>query len=119
MSGSGSLRHWLTFQTLVSDQDSDGATVEEWVDAFGTSPRIPCEVENLSGRELIAAQAIASAATHRITARYRPGFDAVQRATHSNGTIYNIAAVLNDNESGIRWVRMLASSGTSAGGTAT
>lgn len=119
MSASGKLRHWLTFETLGEpEQDSAGALVETWTAAFDTNPTLPCQVENLSGRELVAAQAVASRATHRITVRYRPGFGAVQRATHSNGTIYNVEAVLTDNESGIRWVRLLASSGTNAGGTA-
>ncbi len=121
----GKLRQWLTFQTLALDsdgqlvRDSDGQLVEDWVDAFDFGTRMPCEIENLSGRELLAAQALASRATHRITTRYRPGFSASQRAVHSNGTIYNIESVQVDNDSGIRWVRLLASSGLNAGGTAT
>lgn len=119
MSASGKLRHWLLFERLSVDQDSDGATVEAWVDAFEVNPRMPCEIENLSGSELLAAQALASHCTHRLSVRYRPGFAADQRATHSNGTIYNIQAVVPDDVSGIRWLRLLCSTGLSAGGTAT
>lgn len=119
MSASGKLRHWLTFETPGEPEvDSDGALTEIWLDAFATSPRMPCEVVALSGRELIAAQAIASRVTTRIKTRFRPGFDAVQRATSTDGTIYNIDAVLPDADSRIRWVTLLAHSGTDAGGTA-
>lgn len=116
----GKLRHWLTFERPgESEQDSDGALVETWVDAFEISFRMPCQVETLSGRELLAAQAIASKTTHRISTRYRPGFDGTMRATNqATGAIYNIEAVLPDNESGRREVRLLASSGLNAGGTA-
>lgn len=116
----GKLRHWLTFEKPGEpEQDSDGALVETWVDAFEISFRMPCHVETLSGRELLAAQALASKATHRITTRYRSGFTASMRATSTEGTIYNIEAVLPDDKSGRRWVELLASSGLNAGGTAT
>ena len=52
----GLLRDWLTFETLVSELDSDGSTVETWLPAFDPSPRVPCQITALSGRELIAAQ---------------------------------------------------------------
>lgn len=113
----GRLRHWLTFETLSIEQDSDGAMVETWVDAFATSTRIPCEVEALSGRELIAAQSVQSKVTTRIRTRYRPGFDAAQRARDA-GTIWNIEAVIPDPNSRIRWVTLLCGSGVDAGGTA-
>lgn len=116
----GGLRHWLLFEQLAEPEvDSDGALAESWIDAFPISPRMPCMVEHLSGRELLAAQAIASKATHRIVTRWRPGFAHSQRATdEANGTIYNIEAVLPDDKSGRREVTLLASSGVNAGGTA-
>jgi SPP1 family predicted phage head-tail adaptor len=113
----GRLRHWLTFETLIEQQDSDGNKVQEWVDAFDTNPRMPCEVQALSGRELIAAQAVQSRVTTRIRTRYRAGFDAMQRAV-GGGVTYNIEAVIPDPDSRIRFVTLLASSGTNAGGTA-
>jgi SPP1 family predicted phage head-tail adaptor len=115
----GALRHWVTFEMPGPiEQDSDGALVETWVDAFATNSRMPCEVVALAGRELLAAQAMAARVTTRIRTRFRPGFDAVQRATHSDGTIYNIDAVIADPDSRIRWVTLLAHSGTDAGGSA-
>lgn len=115
----GKLRHRLLFEAPTSDVDSDGALADGWVDAFAVSPSMPCQVEHLTGRELIAAQAVATAATHRITTRYRDGFSSQQRATdQASGAVYNIEAVLPDDVSGRRYVRLLASSGLNAGGTA-
>lgn len=115
----GRLRHWVTFQTLATDQDSDGNVVQEWIDAFPVGTRMPCQIEPLSGREMAAAQSLYSRATAKITARFRPGFDAIQRAVNDDGTTYNIEAVLPDDESGRRYVILYCSAGTNAGGTAT
>jgi len=112
----GRLRHWLTFQRKVTDLDSDGATVEVWVDAFELNSRMPCEVEYLSGRELIAAQMVNSRVTCRLSTRYRPGFDATLRATQPDGTIYNLEALVPDSRSGRRDVTFLASTGINEGG---
>lgn len=54
----GRRRHWLIFEMLVEEQDSDGNLVPEWLPAFDTNPMMPCEVVDLSGRELLAAQAV-------------------------------------------------------------
>ena len=106
----GRLRHWLTFETKVVDLDDDGATVEAWAPAFGVSTAMPAEVVFLSGRELIAAQAVQSKVTARIRVRHRPGFDAVQRARSSAGQVFNIEAVIPDPDSGHRFVTLLCSS---------
>lgn len=116
----GRLRHWLAFEVLSVEQDSDGAQVEAWLPAFSTGSAMPCEVVALSGRELLAAQAVQSKVTTRIKVRHRPGFDAVQRVrTLPAGPIYNIEAIIPDPDSRIRFVTLLCSSGINAGGTAT
>lgn len=119
----GRLRHWLTFEDLLVTLDSDGAQVEEWVPAFQTNSRMPCDVVALSGRELLAAQATQSKVSTRIVTRYRPGFRARMRAwdldpaiaPEGQGTIYNIEAIIPDPDSRIRYVTMLASSGVNEG----
>jgi len=116
MTESGQLRHWLRFERYVADQDSDGALVESWEDAFDANPRMPCRLETLSGRELLAAQTVNSRVTHRISVRYRPDFSAALRAVSDGGTIYNIEAVLPDERN--RFATLMASSGLNAGGTA-
>lgn len=119
MTAAGKFRHWLTFERLVTSEDSDGALQEDWVDAFETNTRMPCEVQTLSGRELIAAQAVQSRVSARVIVRYRPGFDPAMRATGSDGTVYNIEGVAPDSESRRRYVTLYCSTGLNAGGTAT
>jgi SPP1 family predicted phage head-tail adaptor len=117
----GDFRHWLTFEDLVVELDSDGAQVETWVPAFEVNSRMPCEVTALSGRELLAAQAIQSKITTRLKVHYRPGFKARIRAWYDDpllvddATIYNIEAVIPDPGSRRRFVTLLCSSGVNAG----
>lgn len=111
------MRHWLTFEQLVEDMDSDGAVTAEWAPAFDVGTTMPAEVAPLSGRELIAAAATQSKVTHRIRIRYRDGITAKMRAVERE-TYYNIEAVIPDQKSGHRWLTLLATSGVNAGGTA-
>lgn len=111
----GKLRHWLTFHRDAGQLDSDGAWEMAWIDAFPTSSRMPCEITYLQGRELIAAQALNSKVTCRIVTRYRPGFEASLRAVASDGSIFNIEAVLPDSGSGRSSVALLASTGVNEG----
>lgn len=111
----GALRIWLRFEKLAVEIDSDGAQVESWVNAFTVSPSMPCELVSLSGRELIAAQAVQSKVTARINVRYREGFSATMRAVSPLGALYNIEAVIPDPKSTIRSVTLLASTGASDG----
>lgn len=110
-------RHWLTFERLVEEMDSDGARSEVWAPAFDVSPTMPAEVAPLSGRELISANAVQSKVTHRIRIRYRDGITAKMRAVERE-TAYNIEAVIPDQRSGLRYLTLLASTGTNEGGTA-
>jgi SPP1 family predicted phage head-tail adaptor len=111
------MRHWLTFEMLVEDMDSDGSIEEVWAPAFDIGNPMPAEVAPLSGRELIAAAATQSKITHRIRIRYRAGINAKMRAVERE-TFYNIEAVIPDQESGFRFLTLLATSGVNAGGTA-
>lgn len=108
----GRLRHLVTFEALTVDLDSDGAQVETWAQAFGQPLR--AEITPLSGRELIAAQAVHSKVTGRIRVRYRPGLTASMRAAH-RGVIYDIAAVIPDPDSGFQHVTLLTTTGANEG----
>lgn len=115
----GRLSHWLTFEIPGPHEvDSDGATVETWIPAF-VANTLPFEVTPMSGRELIAADAIASKATHRLRGRYRPELTADRMAPRmratERGMVYNIEAAIPDPDSGMRYVTLLASSGVSEG----
>lgn len=103
----GRLRHRVTVEELLVTLDSDGDQVETWAPI---GPPLPAEITPLSGRDLIAAQAVNSVVTTRIKMRYRPGFKASMRAVHRE-TVYSIAAVVPDPGSGFKWVTLLCSSG--------
>lgn len=109
-------RHWLTFEVETVEQDSDGAVDKVWVDAFPLNPRMPCKVSDLSGRELIAAQAVQSKVTTKIETMYRPGFSASMRARDgATGEVWNIEAVIPDPVSRRRWVTLTCSRGVNEG----
>jgi SPP1 family predicted phage head-tail adaptor len=108
----GRFKHRVTFEELITDLDSDGAMVQDWVSPF---PRaISAEIRPLSGRELIASQSVQSKVNTRIKVRYRPGFKPSMRGVH-RGLIYNIEAVIPDPDSGISYLTLLCSSGTNEG----
>ena len=107
----GRLRHRITLQELIETQDSDGAVEEEW---FTVGNGISAEIIAMSGREFVAAQAVQSEVNTRIKLRFRPGLKAKMRVLH-RGAVYNIAAVMPDPDSGIRFVTLLCSTGTNAG----
>jgi SPP1 family predicted phage head-tail adaptor len=111
----GKFRHWLTLERKVEDLDSDGATVEEWIRAFELNPRMPCDVVDLSARDLIAAQAMQSKVQTRIRCRYRHGIEAVQRLVAADGTIYRVQGIVADPLTRRTFVTFLCSSGTSSG----
>jgi SPP1 family predicted phage head-tail adaptor len=115
----GRLRHFVTFEQplVVVDDDSDdmgdGSRDEQWVPAFG-GQMIPVSIEPLSGRELIAAQAVQSRISSRVVMRYRPGITAAMRMLH-RGTIYNIEAPIPDPVTGVDSITLLVSSGVNDG----
>lgn len=107
----GRLRHRVTFEELGVELDSDGAQVEAWTPVM---VNIPAQISALSGRELIAAQAVQSKVNTRIVVRFRSGFRPSMRGVH-RGTIYNIEAVIPDPDSGIGQITLLCTSGVNEG----
>jgi SPP1 family predicted phage head-tail adaptor len=96
--------------------DSDGAQDTVWIDAFPLNARMPCDVVDMSGRELIAAQASHSKVTTKLKTRFRPGFSAGMRARDGfTGQIFNIEAVILDGHSRRRNVVLLCTSGVNLG----
>ena len=75
----GNLRHSVTLQRKQQTQNPQtGAMVTTWV----TEATVPAAVEPLSAREFIAAQAVQSDVSVRITMRYRPGITSAMRLLH-------------------------------------
>ena len=67
---SGQLRHQLTFQVRSTTQDAAGGESTTWTDAVTTWG----DVASLTGREMMAAQAVNIELSHTITIRYKPQF---------------------------------------------
>lgn len=96
----GALRHRVTFQTRDTGQDSGGQQVQTWSNLLAS---VPADVQPLSGREMLAAQAVNSELTHTVTVRFHalltdPVKVAAMRATYSDGTTthtLNLSSAVN------------------------
>lgn len=98
----GKLRHRVTLQRNEQTQDpKKGAMLDHWVDV---SP-LWASVEPLSVRDFIAAHAVQSAVSHRLTIRYRPGVQAGMRVLHG-AAMYRVLGVLPDKGSGREYLTL-------------
>lgn len=99
---SGTLRHRCTLQRKQQTQNPQtGALLTTWV----TEATVWAAVEPLSAREFVAAQAVQSNVSVRITVRYRPGITAAMRILH-DGKVYGITGVLADKDSGREYLTL-------------
>lgn len=64
----GELRRRVTFQQRTAGQDAAGGILAGWADAFGAFAK----VDPLTGRELLAAQAVHAEITVEVYVRWRP-----------------------------------------------
>ena len=98
----GNLRHSVTLQRKQQTQNPQtGALLTTWV----TEATVWAAVEPLSAREFVAAQAVQSNVSVRITVRYRPGITAAMRILH-DGKVYGITGVLADKDSGREYLTL-------------
>jgi SPP1 family predicted phage head-tail adaptor len=108
----GGLRHRVTIQALSLVQDPEsGEMITDWVDVW---TKVPARFEYLNGRELLAAQAVQSEVTARITIRHRPGVLATMRGIY-RGEIWNFTKPLPDNDSGLESLVIPVSAGVNDG----
>ena len=98
----GNLRHRIALQRKQQTQNPQtGALLTTWV----TEATVWAAVEPLSAREFVAAQAVQSNVSVRITVRYRPGITAAMRILH-DGKVYGITGVLADKDSGREYLTL-------------
>lgn len=84
----GKLRDRVNIQRRDNVRDSvTGATSVVWINQW---EKIPAKIEDLSQRDLIAAQAMQSQVSARITIRYLPGLTSQHRIVDLDGNIYTI-----------------------------
>ena len=106
----GDLRHRLELQEQQAIVSPDGEHLgTQWV----TVAKVWGKVQALSSKELVEAQAKHSEVVARITIRARhilPTWRIVHR-----GTVYNIAGIEPDQNSGIEWMTLRVSAGMNDG----
>lgn len=108
----GRLRHRVTVEALTVELDSDGQQVETWADVCGQM--LSADIMPVSGRELIAADAVQAKVTTRVVMRYRAGLKPSMRVVH-RARIYNIEAIVPDPDSGFTRVTLQCSDGVNQG----
>jgi SPP1 family predicted phage head-tail adaptor len=89
----GKLRHSIIVEQRATTKDSVGQQTLTW----STFATVYAAVEPLSGRELIAAQAIQNETTHRVTLRYLAALVSGMRINFG-GRYLNILSVRNIEE---------------------
>ena len=106
----GKLRHLVTIERQDTTVNEYGEQVVAWVEFAQRWAAI----EPLSAREFLAAQQTQSEVTTRITLRTLPGLLPSMRIT-CNGTVYNMAGILSDKDSGLEYVTIPCSTGINDG----
>lgn len=115
----GSLRRRVRIQIQQATQDALGQPQSAWVDYMTA---VPADIQALSGRELIAAQALNAAVTHQICVRYTsrladPLRVAAMRAIYQNDSVtryFNVQSAINVDERN-REINLLAVEGLNQG----
>lgn len=110
----GTLRHRAKLQQRSAAQDTLGGQITTWSDVA----TIWCDIQPLSGRELLAAQAVQSDVEYSVVARYRSEF-ATPKAVAAMRLLYgsrmlNIVACMNVDERN-RTVELRCSEGLNDG----
>lgn len=93
MISAGELNKRVTLQSLGSTQDADGGIVQTFTDVATVS----ASIEDISGREYVAANAPQNAAQTMIKIRYRDGIVPSMRVLHGS-VAYNVEAVLGQDK---------------------
>lgn len=97
----GSLRDRVNIQKRVNDIDPvTGETRIIWQNETGRGERVPARIEDVSQRDQIAAQAMQSQVSARITLRYLPWLTSLHRIVDLDGHVYTIEGPpIRDKES--------------------
>lgn len=88
----GKLDKRITLQQLVAGQDAYGEPVHTWTDVA----TVWASIDDLTGRQYLAAQAAQNAVQTKITIRYRAGIVPAMRVLHGTD-VFDIEAVLGQD----------------------
>lgn len=86
----GTLDKRVTIQSPATGQDNYGEPLTGWADV---AVNIAASIQDLNGREYLAAAATQNAVTSKITIRHTEGVQPAMRVLHGS-VAYNIEAVL-------------------------
>lgn len=100
------LRHLVTIEYRVEEQDSHGEIQIEWKELA----KVWASIEPLSVRDFISAQSEQSKLIARITILYRSDIDSTMRIVNGEN-IYKIEGILPDKESGREYLTIPCSEG--------
>lgn len=107
----GKLKHRITIQRMEQSQNQETGDI---IIIWGDLATIWARVVDVSGQEFIQSAATQAKVTTRINIRYRD-ITAKDRILF-RGRLYNIHAVLSDNESGLEYINLMCSEGVNDGG---
>ncbi len=109
----GKLRHRCTIEKPTDQQDPNtGEMIKGWEEVA----KAWMDIEPLSARAFIAAQAAQSEVTGQLVMRYRPGLQVDSSMRVRKGSaIYNIEGVLPDRDSGREYLTLPYSEGMNDG----
>lgn len=88
----GDLTRRITIQQRATTRDTFGQQTTTWTDLLSCW----AQIEPMSGRELITAQAVNSEITHTVTILYRSQIKPAMRVVYQ-GRIFNIVSVTDQN----------------------
>ena len=103
----GSLNRRITIQARTTGQDAYGEPLTGWTDVAN----VWADIEDATGNQMIAAQAILNPVETKITIRYRLGVTAAMRVLHKTD-VYDITAVLGQDR---RTMELLCKRGVNNG----
>lgn len=86
----GQLNQRVTLERFTETEDAYGATVTDWA----TAGTFWAAVLPLTGKEIIAADAVTAITDVRVIMRYQPGVTAADRLKH-DGKTFNVVTVIN------------------------
>jgi len=96
----GALRHRVTFQTVTSEPDGHGGTIDVWIDLAPPTWDVSITPATVRDLEREAASTIVASATHVIVGRYR-GDVTIECRMLFEGREFRITGVKNADERGI------------------
>jgi SPP1 family predicted phage head-tail adaptor len=94
------LKYRLTLQSKVIARGTAGQEIVTWK----TERNIWCSIEPLTVRTIVLAQTFSDQCDYRIFTRYGITVDPTMRLVHSDGRVFSIHGVVDENEQHERYI---------------